>query len=119
MSAPIITDLRPDRSRSYESPRPLLDRVLVRRIRQIEADGGLAISDKYRERSRLGEVIAIGQGVVLGNQFLPLTDFINVGDKCVYGEYCAEAFDHTDPEIATIFVVRLQDIRTAEKLVHE
>jgi len=118
MSAPVITDLRPDRSRSYETPKPLLDRILVRRINKAE-DDGLMISEKFREKSRTGEIIAVGQGVVLGNQFLPLTDFVNIGDRVVYGEFTAEAYDHTDPTIATIFVVRIQDCRTCEELVRE
>jgi len=118
MSAP-VTDLRPDRSRAYESARPILDRVLVRRIAQADSGDGLLISDKYREKSRIGEVVAIGDCVVLGGEKYPLTDFVNIGDRVIYGEYTAEAYDHTDPTVATLFLVRVQDIRTVEKLVRE
>jgi co-chaperonin GroES (HSP10) len=119
MSTPVIADLRPDRSRSYESPKPLLDRILVRRIAQADSSDGLMISGKYREKSRLGEVIGVGDGVVLGTSFVALTDLVNVGDRVIYGEFTAEAYDHSDPDIATIFIVRIQDIRTVEKLVRE
>jgi co-chaperonin GroES (HSP10) len=118
MSAPVtpVVDLRPDRSKTYAPARPILDRILVRRIERVEEQSEFSIPDKYREKSRLGEVIAIGDGVVLGNQYLPLEEFVNVGDRVIYGEYAAEAFDHTDPTIATIFVIRIQDVRTVERV---
>jgi co-chaperonin GroES (HSP10) len=118
MSAPIITDLRPDRTKQYSAPKPILDRILVRRINKADEDG-FAIPDKFREKSRLGEVLAVGDCVVLGGQKYPLTDFVNVGDRVIFGEYTAEAYDHTDPSVATQFIVRVQDCRTIERLVRE
>jgi len=121
MSSPVtpVVDLRPDRSKSYHKPQPILDRILVRVIKSHSETEEFVIPDKYREKSRLGEVIAIGYGVVLGNQYLPLEEFISIGDRVKFGEYTAEAYDHTDPTLATEFIVRIQDIRTVERLVRE
>jgi co-chaperonin GroES (HSP10) len=118
MSAPIVTDLRPDRTRQYFAARPMLDRILVRRI-NAENDTVFNVPDKYREKSRLGEVIAVGDCVILGGQRYPLTDFVNVGDRVIFGEYTAEAYDNTDITLATEFIVRIQDCRTIERLVRE
>jgi co-chaperonin GroES (HSP10) len=121
MSSPVtpVVDLRPDRSRTYHKPRPILDRILVRRIESQTETTNFAIPDKYREKSRLGEVIAVGDYVVLGGEKCPVSDFVRVGDRCIYGEYTAESYDSTDPTQATLFLVRLQDIRTVERLVRE
>lgn len=111
-----VTDTRPDRTKVYNSPKPILDRILIKRIESVAEVDGFVIAEKYREKSRRGEVIAVGDYVVLGQQCHKITDFVDVGDIVVYGEYSAEAQDHTDPTIATTFLVRLADIRTVERL---
>lgn len=88
--------------------RPILDRVLLRRIEAEAAVDGFQVPEKYRQHSNLGEVIALGDGVVLGKEWKLLTDFIHVGDVVLYGEYTAEAFEK-DGE--TLWLVRIQDIR--------
>lgn len=111
-----IIDTRPDRTKTYQPAKPILDRILVRRIEAAAEVDGFAIADKYREKSRRGEVVAVGDYVVLGQQCHKITDFVDVGDQVIFGEYSAEAFDHTDPTVATLFLVRIQDIRTVERL---
>ena len=113
-----VLDLRPDRTKTYLPSQPILDRVLIRKIEKAEVNE-FAIPDKYREKSRLGEVIGVGDCVVLGGQRYPLTEFINIGDRVIFGEYTAEAYDHSDPTLATEFIVRIQDLRTVERLVRE
>ena len=98
----------PERIPADAPLRPLLDRVLIRRIEADAAADGFAIPEKYRQHSNLGVVIALGDGVVLGGQWKPLTDFVSVGSKIIYGEYTAEAYDHNGQ---TYWIVRLQDIR--------
>jgi co-chaperonin GroES (HSP10) len=88
--------------------RPILDRVLIRRIEPEAAPDGFSVPEKYRQHDNLGTIIALGDGIVLGNEWKPLTDFVHVGDMVLYGEYCAECFQK-DEEI--FWIVRLQDIR--------
>jgi len=87
---------------------PILDRVLVRRLKK-ENKSLIQIADKYREQSRRGLVVALGHGVVLGQHFFPLTDFLKVGDQIRFGEYNAEPLDDEgDPDL---LIVRIQDVR--------
>jgi co-chaperonin GroES (HSP10) len=111
-----VTDARPDRTivKDYEPFKPLLDRILVKRIDEIVGDDGFIVPEKYRQHSNWGEVIAVGDTVVLGGERIPLTDFVNIGDICRYGEYCAEAYSVDDP---SLFIVRLQDCRGVRRLV--
>lgn len=88
--------------------RPILDRVLLRRVEPEAVEDGFTVPERYRQHSNLGEVLALGDGVVLGKEWKPLTDFVKVGDVCLYGEYTAEALEK-DGE--TLWIVRIQDIR--------
>jgi co-chaperonin GroES (HSP10) len=97
---------------------PVLDRLLVHRINEksekviIRDTDGAAISletpDAYRQQSRKAVVVAVGQGVVLGREFFPLTDFVNVGDIVYVGEYNAEPVMLDGEEL---LVIRIQDVR--------
>ena len=107
-----ITDTRPDRSRTYAPPKPILDRLLVRKIENVESTN-FEIPDKFRQQSRRGEVLAVGDGVMLGTEYVYLTDFVNVGDIVTFSEYTAEKFNNDNDEI---YIIRIQDIRVVEKL---
>ncbi len=82
--------------------------MLIKRVEPEAAVDGFSVPEKYRQHSNLGIVVALGDGVVLGKEWKPLTDFIHVGSKVIYGEYTAEAMDR-DGE--TFYIVRIQDIR--------
>jgi co-chaperonin GroES (HSP10) len=88
--------------------RPLLDRVLIRRIEPEAAPDGFSVPEKYRQHSNLGTVIALGDGIALGGKWRPLTDFISLGSVCMYGEYTAECLELDGEQL---WIVRLQDIR--------
>lgn len=88
--------------------KPILDRILVRRLPIDEPKDGFSAPEKYRQSNNWAEVIAIGDGIMLGHDFVQLTDFVNVGDWIRYGEYTAEAFSVDDPDL---FIIRLQDCR--------
>ncbi len=107
-----VVDTRPDRTKTYDPPKPTLDRLIVQRISQ-EEQTGFAIPEKYRQHSSRGEVLAIGDGIALGGQWFPMNQFVNVGDIVKYGEYCAERLG---PDDENTFVIRLQDVRYTEKL---
>ena len=88
--------------------RPILDRILIKRIEADAVTDGFTIPEKYRQHSNLGTVIAVGDGIVLGREWRPITDFVQVGATVLYGEYCAECFEQDGEQF---WIVRLQDIR--------
>lgn len=89
---------------------PILDRVLVRRIEQ-KSDSMIEIPQQYRQDSQIGEVVAIGQFVVLGGERIPLSSFVNVGDVVHFCEYGVEKFTVDGQEL---LMLRIQDIRGKE-----
>lgn len=114
-----IEDKRPDRSqiKDYHPFTALLDRILVRRIEPEKLVNGYLIPDKYREMENWGEVVSVGQGVVLGREWRPLTDFVNIGDLVKYGEHTAERFSYKEDD--PLFIVRIQDCRGVRRLKGE
>ena len=88
--------------------RPILDRILVERIEAEAVVDGFQVPEKYRQHSNIGRIIALGDGVVLGKKWKPLTDFVQVGDLVLYGEYTAECWQDGDK---TYWICRIQDVR--------
>jgi co-chaperonin GroES (HSP10) len=119
MSAPItpVLDLRPDRTKTYQPFKTILDRILVKRVAAASTADGFEISEKYREKSLWGEVVAVGDFVVLGRECHKITDFVDVGDRVRYGEMTAEPFDQGAGTDQLMWLVRLQDIRGVERLI--
>lgn len=67
--------------------RPLQDRLLVRRVEQVETTkGGLIIPDAAKERPLEGQVIAIGAGKRLDDGTLVALD-VKAGDRVLFGKY--------------------------------
>ncbi len=65
---------------------PLHDRVLVRRLEEIEtAKGGIIIPDTAKEKPHEGEVIAVGAGKIEKGHRTPLD--VKVGDRILFGKY--------------------------------
>ncbi len=67
--------------------RPLLDRVLVKRLATEEKTaGGIIIPDTAKEKGQTGEVVAIGKGRILNDgSLVPMN--VNVGDKVLLPKY--------------------------------
>ncbi len=67
--------------------KPLRDRVLVRRIEEVEQKvGGIIVPDTAKEKPLQAEVIAVGSGRVLeSGQKLPLD--LKAGDKVLIGKW--------------------------------
>lgn len=93
--------------------KPILDRVLIRRIEE-EKDGKIVIPEQYRQQSNKGEVVAIGDFVIMGGQKILLSTIINVGDKVLFGEYNTEKVEADGEQLE---LVRVQDIRGVERHV--
>ena len=67
--------------------RPLHDRVVVKRIEELESKvGGLYIPDSAKEKPQQGEVIAVGNGKRNdAGQLMPLD--VKAGDRILFGKY--------------------------------
>ena len=67
--------------------RPLQDRVIIKRMEEEKmSSGGIVIPDSATEKPIKGEVVAVGNGLVLDNgEVLPLD--LKVGDKVLFGKY--------------------------------
>ena len=67
--------------------RPLHDRVLVRRIEQMEKTaGGIIIPDTAKEKPQEGEVIAAGAGTRSEDGKLTPLD-VKAGDRILFGKW--------------------------------
>jgi len=67
--------------------RPLHDRVIVRRLDEIEKSaGGIIIPDTAKEKPVEGEVIAVGKGKILENGDVRQLD-VKAGDKVIFSKY--------------------------------
>jgi len=67
--------------------RPLQDRLLVRRVEQVETTkGGLIIPDAAKERPLEGQVIAVGTGKRSDDGTLVALD-VKAGDRILFGKY--------------------------------
>lgn len=67
--------------------RPLLDRVLVKRLATEEKTaGGIIIPDTAKEKGQIGEIVAIGKGKLLNDGSLAPMQ-VKVGDKVLLPKY--------------------------------
>lgn len=97
----------------YEPFRPILDRVLIRRVEE-EEKAGLGVPSKYRQQTNRGVVVAIGDFFVMGGERIDMAFYLKIGDHVLFGEYNAEKFIKDDEEL---WLVRIQDIRGVERLI--
>ena len=67
--------------------RPLQDRLLVRRVEEVETTkGGIIIPDAAKERPLEGKVIAVGSGKRLEDGSQVALD-VKAGDRILFGKY--------------------------------
>ena len=67
--------------------RPLHDRVVVRRVDEIEKTaGGILIPDTAREKPTEGEVVAVGPGVRSDDGKIHALD-VKTGDRVLFGKW--------------------------------
>jgi chaperonin GroES len=67
--------------------RPLQDRILVRRVEEVEKTrGGIIIPDSAKERPLEATVIAVGSGKRLEDGTLVKPD-VKAGDRILFGKY--------------------------------
>ncbi len=67
--------------------RPLHDRVVIRRVEEIEKTaGGILIPDTAREKPTEGEVMAVGPGVRGDDGKIHALD-VKTGDRVLFGKW--------------------------------
>jgi chaperonin GroES len=67
--------------------RPLQDRLLVRRVEEVETTkGGIIIPDAAKERPLEGKVISVGAGKRLEDGSQVALD-VKAGDRILFGKY--------------------------------
>ena len=67
--------------------RPLADRILVRRVEEVEKTrGGIIIPDSAKERPLEGNVIAVGSGKRTEDGTLVKPD-VKAGDRILFGKW--------------------------------
>jgi chaperonin GroES len=65
---------------------PLHDRVVIRRITEVESvRGGIIIPDTAKEKPQEGVVVAVGTGKFEKGQTIPLA--VKAGDHVLFGKY--------------------------------
>ena len=71
----------------FEKIRPLLDRVLVKRLEHEEkSEGGIFIPDVAKEKAQTGKVVAVGTGKVLSDGKVQQMQ-VKVGDVVFLPKY--------------------------------
>jgi chaperonin GroES len=78
--------------------RPLHDRIIVRRVEEVEkTKGGIIIPDTAKEKPMEGKVIAVGKGKILEDGKLQALD-VKVGDRILFGKYSGTEVKIEDEE---------------------
>ena len=68
--------------------KPLFDNVLVKPLQAEErTPGGIILPDSAKEKPQIGEVMAIGQGVMDDGKIVPGSMIVKVGQKVVYKKW--------------------------------
>ena len=82
--------------------RPLHDRVVVKRVAEVEkTKGGIIIPDTVKEKPQEGEIIAVGPGRILDDCKREAMD-VKVGQKVLYGKYAGTEFKLDDDELLIV-----------------
>jgi chaperonin GroES len=73
---------------------PIDERVLIKPLKEEERKvGGIIIPDTAKERPQMGEVVAVGDDVVLSDRKQrKLSEIVKVGDRIVYARYGGTEF---------------------------
>ena len=72
--------------------RPLGDRILIKRIKEVErTKGGIIIPDTAKEKPQEGKVVAVGKGKYTDEgKLIPIE--VKPGDKILFGKYSGSEF---------------------------
>ena len=86
--------------------RPLGDRILIKRIKEIErTKGGIIIPDTAKEKPQEGKVVAVGKGKYEEGKLIPIE--VKVGDKILFGKYSGSEIKYEGEDLV---IMREDDI---------
>jgi len=92
--------------------KPLGDHVVIKPVAQESKTlSGLIIPDTAKEKSRQGEVLAIGSGRYENGQLVPMT--VKVGDTVLYKEYGGDEYKLEGKEV--VFLEEKEILAILEK----
>jgi chaperonin GroES len=78
--------------------KPLDDKVVVRPIEEDQTTSSGFVLVGQQEKPQMGEVIAVGPGLTLGNGDKIIPD-LNVGDKVFYSKYQGTEVEHDGQDL--------------------
>jgi co-chaperonin GroES (HSP10) len=87
--------------------KPILDRVLLRKLEEPEVVNGVVIPDKFKESNKY-EVVAVGHFFVLGGERYDVSEIVSVGDVVLVDQYSVERIEDDGEEL---WLARVQSIR--------
>lgn len=92
--------------------KPFLDRVLVRRVAE-ESTSLIAQPDAFRRKPTKGVVLAVGTGMVVSGQLIPIP--LKGGETVYFGEYGPEEIEIDGEKLTLVsaFDIRGIDIATS------
>lgn len=71
--------------------KPLGDRVIIKQLEEESTTkSGIIIPDTAKEKSRRGEVLAVGEGAYDDGKLVPMQ--VKKGDVVIYREYAGDEF---------------------------
>ena len=76
---------------SKNTVKPLFDNVLVKPLEAVNTTAsGILLPDNAKEKPQVGEVMAIGQGVMDDGEIVKNSMIVKVGDKVMYKKWGAD-----------------------------
>jgi chaperonin GroES len=89
---------------------PLNDRILLKRVTE-KSDSLVQIADTYQQPSNKGEVVAVGDGMLIGGELRPIP--LKVGDVVLFGQFNAEdiSLEGEDFTLVSAFDIRLKLVK--------
>lgn len=71
--------------------KPLFDNVLIKPLEAVNTTAsGIVLPDNAKEKPQIGEVMAIGQGVMDDGEIVKNSMIVKVGDKVMYKKWGAD-----------------------------
>lgn len=71
--------------------KPLFDNVLIKPLEAVNTTAsGIVLPDNAKEKPQIGEVMAIGQGVMDDGEIVKNSMIVKVGDKVLYKKWGTE-----------------------------
>jgi chaperonin GroES len=89
--------------------RPLSNRVLIKREKFAKTKGGILLPETAKEKPQIGEVIAVGPGMMdEQGKLFPLS--LKVGDKILFSSYAGTTITKKDRDDEELLVLSEDDI---------